>query len=250
MSCHSREKGTVRKKALELTGQTFGRLKVVAKAPKPRHWICDCRCGQRKTVRADHLVSGRTQSCGCARVTHGHTSKGRHTPTYESWKAMKGRCKDTKVKSHGGRGITYDPRWEDFTQFLQDMGERPSGTTLDRLDVRYNYKKDNCQWGTDADQARNKRKVELLYYDTSERLVPGTHAEWARFLSNKTQKPWTSKALREVLKLLTLAQIINATSRHQLNASQLEEAAYKARMDELSREADALYGPVRRSNWG
>ena len=126
------------------------------------------------------------------------------------------------------------------------MGERPSGTTLDRIDVRYNYRKNNCQWGTDADQARNKRKVELLYYDTPNGPWSGTHAEWAKFLSNRTQRPWTSKALREVLKLLTLDQIVNATSRHQLNAFQLEEAEYRAGMDEAGRELEALFGPAPR----
>ena len=234
----------MRHKSLELIGKAFGRLTVVAKAPKARHWICACKCGKTKTVRADHLTSGRTQSCGCGRITHGHTSKGRHSPTYESWKSMKGRCRDAGVSSHGGRGVTYDPRWEDFNIFLRDMGERPSGTTLDRVDVRFNYTPRNCQWGTNADQARNKRKVVLLYHSIPTKDLSGTHAEWARFLSNRTAREWTSKAFREVLKLLTLDQIINATSPHQLNAAQLEDAAVRARQNELEREMDVLYGPM------
>jgi hypothetical protein len=82
-----------------------------------------------------------------------------------------------------------------------------------------------------------KRKVVLLYYSVPTKDASGTHAEWARFLSKRTDREWTSRALREVLKLLTLAQVINATSPHQLNAAQLENAAVRARLVEQPRGA-------------
>ncbi len=93
-----------------------------------------------------------------ARHVHGHT-KGKRSPTYNSWRAMKARC---KYKSHwmyshyGGNGITYDPRWETFLNFLQDMGERPKGTTLDRIEGDKGYCKENCRWATPAMQAFNR----------------------------------------------------------------------------------------------
>src|ERR1019366_2353707 len=71
---------------------------------------------------------GTSKSCGCKRLKHGHTSGG-VTPTYQSWKAMKARCNNSHIKSHGGRGIRYDPRWEEFPAFLKDMRERPEGMT-------------------------------------------------------------------------------------------------------------------------
>lgn len=80
--------------------------------------------------------------------------------TYNSWTSMKQRCNNPKQKSwpdYGGRGITYDPRWEVYSNFYDDMGERPEGKTLDRIDVNGNYTKDNCQWASHHDQRVNRR---------------------------------------------------------------------------------------------
>lgn len=73
------------------------------------------------------------------------------SPTYKSWSAMKNRCKHKSVPSfkyYGGRGISYDPRWDNFRNFLEDMGDRPNGTQLDRIDSDGNYCKENCKWST------------------------------------------------------------------------------------------------------
>lgn len=86
------------------------------------------------------------------------------TPTYESWKAMKQRCnnpKNASAANYSKRGITYDPRWGIFELFLEDMGERPAGMTLDRKDSNENYCKDNCRWATFTEQAQNKRQGQL-----------------------------------------------------------------------------------------
>lgn len=67
--------------------------------------------------------------------------------------------------SYGGRGIDMDPRWEDFQTFLSDMGERPAGMTLDRIDNDRGYWKDNCRWATKAEQMSNTRRSVLLTFE-------------------------------------------------------------------------------------
>jgi hypothetical protein len=90
--------------------------------------------------------------------SHGLTKK----PIYNSWRGMKERCDNPKNKrysSYGGRGITYDVRWINFSAFLEDMGETYiDGYELDRINVNGNYNKDNCRWSTQSEQAYNQRK--------------------------------------------------------------------------------------------
>lgn len=88
---------------------------------------------------------------------------------------MKYRCDNKKDKDYGGRGITYDPRWEKFENFLQDMGERPEGKTLDRINVNGNYCKENCRWATMKQQQRNKR-CNIIYEFNGNKL---TLSEWS-----------------------------------------------------------------------
>lgn len=79
---------------------------------------------------------------------------------YHSWNCMKNRCNNSNLKeykNYGGRGITYDPKWETFEGFYEDMGERPENTSLDRIDVNGNYCKENCRWATKEEQQRNQR---------------------------------------------------------------------------------------------
>lgn len=96
---------------------------------------------------------------GYQRRTHGASQPGAPAhATYRSWQAMKRRCgspQDTFYGRYGGRGITYDPRWAKFEAFLADMGERPQGTTLDRVDNDGPYTKENCRWATPAEQRVN-----------------------------------------------------------------------------------------------
>lgn len=92
---------------------------------------------------------------------HGHTSaNGGHSPTYRSWAAMKSRCLNpnfTKYASYGAVGITVCERWARFNNFLEDMGPRPPGTTIGRINNNGNYEPCNCRWETPKQQGRNKK---------------------------------------------------------------------------------------------
>ncbi len=91
---------------------------------------------------------------------HGHAPKNKFSPEYQSWNCMIQRCtnpKRTYYHYYGGRGITVCDRWKVFTNFLEDMGARPVGTSLDRIDPNKGYYKENCRWATPTEQASNRR---------------------------------------------------------------------------------------------
>lgn len=163
-------------KLIDLTGKTFGHLKVISKAGNTcaALWLCQCDCGNTKTFRSDHLRRVGTKTCGCHLMKRGtpdhHESQCRTTKEYRAWLHMKGRCytkTDHKYHRYGGRGITVCDRWlESYNNFLEDMGRAPSVKhSVDRIDVNGNYEPENCRWATILEQANNRTTNMLVEYN-------------------------------------------------------------------------------------
>lgn len=155
-----------------IVGNRYGRLIAIAKLAERMTngdgaWLVKCDCGKEKKVAQYHLKTGHTQSCGCItleRITkHGHCE----SPTYKTWENMISRCTNPKATGwhlYGGRGISVSENWKDFNNFFKDMGERPAGTTLDRIDYNGNYEFANCRWATIIEQANNTRSNKFVNY--------------------------------------------------------------------------------------
>lgn len=169
-------------------GQRFSYLTVIARAGM--YWRVRCDCGKEKLVRPTQLAWAErpTRSCGCkrrellrkARTEHGHSIKGgAGYPTFIAWQSMLWRCYNQKrddYSNYGGRGIWADIRWHLYANFLADMGERPDGMTLGRIDNDRGYGPTNCRWETLSQQARNTRRTRYLEFN-GERLPLVTWAE-------------------------------------------------------------------------
>lgn len=170
----------INRRRFDLSGQAFGRLTVIRRAYNDGHdlyWECRCSCDSTCFATTGHLRSGFVRSCGClraetrvrnghARATHGHTANDSRSSTYLSWTALFQRCYNPQprsFKTYGGANppVKVCDRWngpDGFQHFLQDMGERPAGTSLGRFGDVGNYSKENCAWQTRAEQAAEQKK--------------------------------------------------------------------------------------------
>lgn len=124
-------------------------------------WKCLCDCGKIGFYNGRYIRNGQKKSCGCRRGEGNITHNKSYTNIYWIWDQMKRRCNETKnkkYKSYGERGIKVCDEWLSFDQFYKDMGERPEGMSLDRIDNDGNYCKENCHWATAKQQANNTRR--------------------------------------------------------------------------------------------
>lgn len=153
----------------DLTGLKFGRLAIIGIAKERRNgqavWKCLCECGKIKLTRGSELRSEGCKSCGCLAIdltikrsrTHGMTG----TPEYKAWESMIRRCYNPKsgnFGNYGGRGISVCDRWrKSASNFLEDMGLRPDGFSIEIKNNNGNYEPDNCIWADKFKQARNRR---------------------------------------------------------------------------------------------
>lgn len=160
-----------------MLGERFGRL-VILELLSAYKLRVRCDCGNEKVVTKYNVKKGMTTSCGCRRrevtiarsTKHGNAQRGKHSGAYNSWTAMLSRVdfpEKWKAKHYRERGITICDRWRTFADFLADMGDRPAGTSLDRIDNDRGYEPGNCRWATKAQQARNTRRNVFVTYKGS-----------------------------------------------------------------------------------
>lgn len=186
----------------DLTGQTFGRLTAIQYVDTHKEharWLCHCSCGGTAIVPAYALKRGNTKSCGCIHretcTKHGMFG----TPTYNSWVSMIQRCLNSNYPgfaNYGGRGVSVCESWREFENFIADMGERPDGTSIDRIDVNGNYEPGNCRWATRSVQSSNQRRHQTITFN-GETLTCG---QWslrlggsANIVTKRLQAGWSEE---------------------------------------------------------
>jgi len=184
-------------KALDLTGQRFGRLVCIKDVGRDKYgnvlWLCLCRCGKKIIVPTKSLISGNTKSCGCTgkektkkrNTTHGLclNKEGKKTRLYGIWMRMKQRCLDvacSDYKNYGGRGIKICDEWlgyKNFHDWAISHGYKKN-LTIERCNNAGDYEPDNCEWITAEKQARNKRTNRFITYKGKKKIL----SEWCKIL--------------------------------------------------------------------
>lgn len=162
----------------DIAGNKYNKLTVISQSHKNKEgrriWLCICDCGNETYAAKNALEGDHKKSCGCI-VAKPNLSHGmRFTREYSSWIAMKGRCLNKNHKDYpryGAVGITICDEWANsFEIFFNHAGERPTGTTLDRIDNSKGYVPGNVRWATPKQQARNRNK--LLIIETPSGVMP------------------------------------------------------------------------------
>jgi len=185
----------------DLTNRKFGRWTALERTSDMRYWKCVCECGNTGIIFGSSLTTGSSRSCGCFKIERTKETNTKHglskSVEFATWSRMKARCSNEnidKYKSYGGRGIRVCDRWMEFENFYKDMGKRPEGKTLDRIDVNGDYCPENCRWSTWYEQDYNKRDTVRLTYNGMTKTLP----EWSEItgintknLMNRIVRKWT-----------------------------------------------------------
>jgi hypothetical protein len=204
--------------ALDLVAERFTRLLVQSEHPTRnsfghRMWSCQCDCGSLKIASTNELRRGLVKSCGCLRRELGRSRtapggpmdnrlhEGRNRPEYRVWRGLLTRTLNPKSKDfprYGGRGIRVCERWrESFTNFFEDMGQRPSPSySIDRIDNDGPYSPENCRWATRSEQSRNTSQVRLFTIRGETKTI----ADWAEHFGltwdamySRVRRGWTEE---------------------------------------------------------
>lgn len=185
-------------KKREVVGIKFNNLTVIKELPERLNKKiiieCLCDCGKILNIRKNDVLSGTQKSCGCIRRKYNNYKH----KLYTTWYHMIERCynKDhISYKNYGARGIKVCDRWlESFDNFIDDVGERPKGMTLDRIDFNDDYTPKNCKWSTYKEQANNRRNNRSISYNGETKTL----SEWddilfngVKTISNRLNKGWS-----------------------------------------------------------
>ena len=182
-----------------MIGQKFHRLTVIERAEstpgnRGKRWLCQCECGNQTIARNDSLKNGRSKSCGCYKneqaskriVSINKTHGMNNTPEHMCWKGLMNRCNNKNspsYKDYGCRGIKVCESWKKFENLYKDMGKRPEGTSIDRIDVNGDYCPENCRWATIEEQSRNKRDNIHIEYKGQTKIL----TDWAKEINISVQ---------------------------------------------------------------
>lgn len=195
-------------------GQRYGRLLVTERAPNKSEtdtnarWKCLCDCGRETVQYGQDLKKGKVISCGCwneeKRFKHGLAD----TPVHRVWIGMRSRCNNPKTReyaNYGGRGIKVCERWDSFENFVADMGIRPEGYSIDRINNDGNYEPSNCRWATTTQQLNNRRVNRVLELNGERKTIGEWSAKlgigWHTIRSRVDRYGWTiEKALTTPVK--------------------------------------------------
>lgn len=167
-------------------GRRFGKLVAlgasfrmrICKSKRERMALFACDCGERLVLSVYAAIDGKQVSCGCHKDSQCGQSVSER-PTYRSWYSMLNRCQNKDYiewELYGGRGISVCERWQSFDAFMEDMGRRPDGKSIDRIDTNGNYEPGNCRWADDKTQARNRRSSRTSMVD-GQRMTVAEMAE-------------------------------------------------------------------------
>lgn len=172
-----------------IPGLRFGQLttiKIDRPSNRTQYWLCKCDCGEYTVKNLHELLTRKRKSCGCLERTTGFTSNLKHglnkTREHNIWVGIKKRCRNKNSigwKHYGSKGIDYCDRWEDFINFISDMGPAPtSNHTIDRIDRTKGYCPENCRWATMKEQNQNKPNNVWVEYDGKRMIL----SDWAKYI--------------------------------------------------------------------